>query len=430
MKIALFTPTIQESAIARMACLITRALVVQGHEVVIVRTENECLHSSTTHDFRAELIPWNDADKVSRLALDADTLVYQMGNNYDFHHGCLEWLPRFPGIVCLHDCFLGRLFFDWAKLHRPQADATLRTWYGAEVAQRFFGYDNDDAFKVARDAAPMTEWICSMADGVISHRHKGVERILNSCPGPVHIVPLACDAPRLMSNNKRSCSSDNDKFRILTIGHINLNQRVDSVIRAIGNSSLLRQRSIYRLVGCIQPETVHELSALARNCRVDLVISGAVDDVTLAHAIDEADVISCLCLPSLEVALAPAVEAMFYGKPTIVTDTGLYSELPDSCVKKIDPDNEINSLQSALELLYKNLELRCDFGILGQEWAESKFTPGNYAQKLIDIVILSNKAKPIVAAANYFTGVMDRWGATENLLNLDNIVAPLRVFSE
>jgi glycosyltransferase involved in cell wall biosynthesis len=358
-------------------------------------------------------------------------LVYQVGDNYQFHRGCLEWLPRLPGIVCLHDFFLGHLFDGWAQEHRREADATLHVWYGEEAARCFFRYPDSELFiKGKQDVAPMTEWICSMAHGVVTHSSWGIKRVLNSCPGPVYVAPLAYDAPKIKSIDANTYYSESNQFTILTIGHINPNKRVASVIRAIGNSPLLRQRSIYRLVGNIQPEAVHELSALARKCQVNLVISGEVDEANLAHAIEQAEVVSCLRWPSLEAASASAIEAMLYGKPTIVTDTGFYRELPDTCVKKIDPENEISSLQLTLEQLLVDSQARYALGAAAKTWAEATFTPENYAQKLIDIGFSTNKAKPMIAAANYFTEIMKRWEATEELINLENTIAPLRLFKK
>ena len=431
MKIVLFTPTIKMSAIGRMACLVTHELLAQGHEVAVVRTEDEAFLDKPTHDFGVELISRHDSDQIVSLANQADALIYQVGDNYPFHRGCLEWLPRLPGIVCLHDFFLAHLFYDWSQGRRQEADMILRAWYGDEISRRFFSYQDGKTFiEGTRDTSPMTEWMCSMAHGVITHSSWGINRVLNACPGPVYVAPLAYDAPENIAANGCIHSSNNAQFRILTIGHINPNKRAASVIRAIGNSPLLRQRSTYRLVGNIRPETIHELSALARNLGVNLVISGEVDDVTLAHAVEQADVISCLRWPSLEAASASAIEAMLYGKPIVVTDTGFYRELPDECVKKIDPNNEIDSLQSTLEQFFRDLELRHTLGIQGQQWAKSTFTPENYARKLIDIADSVNKAKPMVAAANYFVDVMNRWGATTNVINLESTMTPLHLFSE
>jgi glycosyltransferase involved in cell wall biosynthesis len=429
MKIVLFTPAIKISAIGRMACLVARELLTQGHEVVVVRTENDAFLDKPTHDFGVELVSWNDSGRVASLANQADALVYQVGDNYQFHRGCLEWLPHLPGIICLHDFFLGHLFHDWSQEHRQEADATLYAWYGDEAARRFFNYPNSEAFiEGTRNASPMTEWICSMAHGVITHSNWEIERVLNSCPGPVYIVPLAYDAPENLSKNSVTHSSDSGRFKILTIGHINPNKRVASVIRAIGNSPLLRQRSTYRLAGNIRPETIHELTALARDLGIDIVISGEVDDAALAHAVEEADVLSCLRWPTLEAASASAIEAMLYGKATIVTNAGFYSEIPDSCVIKIDPENEISDLQIALEQLCEDQERRHTLGSQSQQWAKNTFTAENYANKLVDIVSSVIKTKPTITAVNYFVSVMNAWGATETLICSKDTINSLIIF--
>ena len=430
MNIILFTPALKASAIGRMANLVSCALISHGHQVTVVRTESTRLLESITHDFGPELIPWNDFAQVENLAEAADAFIYQIGNNYDFHQGCLEWLPKLPGIICLHDFFLGHLFNGWAQGRRHQADAELRAWYGNEIAGRFFSYQNSEAFiEGVRNVSPMTEWVCSMAHGVITHSSWGLDRVLKSCPGPVCVTPLAYDAPKIILSDSDPKSPACNQFNILTIGHINPNKRVASMIQAIGNSSLLRRHSTtYRLVGNIQPEVVIELSNLARKHQVNLVISGEVSDATLAYAIKEADVISCLRWPSLEAASASVIEAMLYGKPVVVTDVGCYSELPDECVCKVRLENEIGDLQTVLEFLYKNEHERVALSGKAAKWASVTFSPDKYAQRLIEVVLSTMKTNPTVNAVNYFVRLMHGWGAEASLPNDRHIIGPLDIF--
>lgn len=429
MNLVIFTPAIKASAIGRMAALVTRALTVQEHEVTVVRTENENLFHRDTHDFGVTVLSWSDSARLTEAVQRADTVIYQIGDNYEFHQGGLHCLPSLPGLVCLHDFYLGNLFYGWAQSRRADADAILRTWYGDDIACRFFGFANSEAFiENTCNVSPMTEWICSMAQGVITHSGWGCERVLNSCPGPVRVVPLVYDAPGASTSGNRSQPVDNESLWILTIGHINPNKRVESVIRAIGDSLLLRQRVIYRLVGHVEPEVVNSLSTLARNLGVRLVISGEVDDVTLSQAIATSDVISCLRWPSLEAASASAIEAMLYGKPVIVTDTGFYAEIPDQYVLKISPDNEIGDLQSVLKSLLNDESRRKSIGAQGQQWALQTFTAENYACELTDAVEQMLKSRPTLNAVDYFCKVMHQWSENDALLNIKEIMQPLRIF--
>jgi glycosyltransferase involved in cell wall biosynthesis len=424
MKLIIFTPAVKISAIGRMTSLVTRALVAAGHEVTVVRAESAGLLSKETHDFHAALLPWNRQKKIAELASQADAVIYQIGNSFEMHQGCLEWMFRLPGVVCLHDFYLGHLFYQWAQTHREMANETIRAWYGKEVQAQFFSHSNgEDFLENTRDAAPMTEWICSQARGVITHSSWAINRVLRSCPGPVHVVPLAYDAPQHLMT---SGTVDHEGFRILTIGHVNPNKRINSVVRAIGKSALLRESAIYSVVGKIQPETEAELTALAKRCGVRLVLSGEVDDTTLAQAVTQSDVISCLRWPSLEAASASAIEAMLYGKPIIVTDTGFYSEIPDSCAIKIDPSSEITNIQTALEALLTNRALGARLGDEAHKWANDTFRPEKYAQRLVEVAILARPIGPVVSALNYISDQMSRWGASNSLFQLDCTTIPLQ----
>ncbi|WP_305820953.1 glycosyltransferase [Massilia brevitalea] len=427
MKLVMFTPGLQASAIGRMSTLVVHALRAAGHEVTVVRCELESLMKKQTHDFGGTVLSWADLAAVTAAVARSDSVVYQVGNNYDFHIGCLEWLPRAPGIVCLHDFFLGHLFWGWADRNRPAAHAVLRSWYGAAVAEHYFMHPDSDSFIASTvDAAPMTEWIGGMASGVVTHSNWGAERLWRSCAGPVHVVPLPYNAP---AGRGAEAHSNGPTFYVLTIGHVNPNKRVASVIRAIGNSPVLRDHTVYRLVGRIQTETVVALSSLARRYQVNLLISDELDDDALVSTIDQADVVTCLRWPSLEAASASAIEAMLYGKPVIVTDTNFYSELPDDCVLKIDPENEISMLQQALEQLYHSPDMRGTLGARAKEWAGATFRADHYAESLVGMTANVSRARPTLTAIERLTSTLAGWGARSDWLSGEESRAALDLFT-
>ncbi len=430
MKLVIFTPAKKVSSIGGCCALVSQELVAQGHEVTIVRTEIEGLLKSETHHFGAPVLPWTRTHQVTRVAEDADVLIYQIGDNYDFHKGGLEWLAALPGIVILHDFFLGHLFRAWSDSNRARGVEIVRAWYGEEMVKPFLTHSAPETFiEETKDRAPMIEWVCAMAHAVITHSSWGCERVVNSCAGPVRVVPL--------TYNKNLGSSlpggmvyrpPGEKFAILTIGHVNANKRVESVIRALGTSPLLGGHSRYRLVGAIKPETATALTRLAKENGVDLVVSGEVDDGALLRAIEESDVISCLRLPSLEAASGSLVEALLNGKPTIVTDTGFYREIPSSCVMKIRPDNEVADIRSALEALFSDPAQREAMAAEGQRWALQTFTTENYVRELIHTIKDTMKTKPILNAVTYFSRVLAHWSADYDATGNEAIMEPLTIF--
>lgn len=428
MKLLIFTPAIKTSAIGRMICLVTHTLMAQAHEVVIVRAESDAFLSHSSHDFGTRMIPWTDQEQVLDAAAHCDIAVYQVGDNYQYHEGCVAWLGRLPGVVCLHDFFVGHMFYAWAQKNMDAANLILKHWYGDEVGKRFFKYPDNSAFiEATKDKAPLTEWIASQALGVITHSRWGTPRLARSCAGPISVVPLAYDAPGFAMSTSDYQPNKFGRMKVLTIGHINRNKRVADVIRAIGASPLLKQNVVYRLVGSIEPETALELSTLANGMRVNLVISGAVDDTELALAVGEADVMSCLRWPSLEAASASAIEAMLYGKATIVTDTGFYSEIPADYVEKIRHDDEVSEIRATLERLYLSPGARAALGQRARQWASTTYSADNYARQLVKMSVASQKSRPRVNAKAYFVRVMKQWGASDELLNVTEAEGPFAV---
>ncbi|KTD36484.1 Glycosyl transferases group 1 [Legionella nautarum] len=431
MKLILFTPVLKSSAIGRMASLISRKLISFGHQVIVVRTEDLSFYNHPIHDFGSEPISWCDNHQINLMYKSADAVIYQIGDNYAFHQGCLTWLPYLPGVVCLHDFFLGNLFNAWAQHHRAEAKNILKIWYGSAASDEYFRHKDINSFiEGTRNSYPMTEWLCSMARAVITHSSWQIGRVLDSCPGPVHVVPLAYDAPNLSIEQIEAAEEKSKKFSILTVGNVNKNKRAASIIQAIGANRVLRKKIIYQLVGDISSATKRELTRLAKKQKVELVISGEVDDAALAQAIYKADLVTCLRWPALEAASASTIEALLYGKATIVTDTGFYREIPKDCTIKINPNNEIAEIAAVLEKLEKNPELLKELGLQAKKWAMKTFTADNYALKLIETIVTTSRTNVVTNAVNYFTKVMYDWGAKNELLGKEYILPPLAIFDE
>ncbi|KTC84735.1 MULTISPECIES: glycosyltransferase family 4 protein [Legionella] len=431
MKLILFTPVLKSSAIGRMASLISRKLISFGHQVVVVRTEDVGFYNHPIHDFGTEPISWCDNHQVNLMYESADGVIYQIGDNHTFHQGCLTWLPHIPGVVCLHDFFLGNLFNGWAQYCRAEAKNILKTWYGSAASDSYFQYQDIDSFiEGTRNCYPMTEWLCSMAQAVITHSSWQIDRVLNSCSGPVQVVPLAYDAPDLSTEQIEAGEEKSKKFSILTVGHVNKNKRAASVIKAIGANRALRKKITYQLVGEISPATRKELTRLAKKQKVKLIISGNIDDATLIQAILQADLVTCLRWPALEAASASTIEALLYGKATIVTDTGFYSEIPNEYTIKINPNNEIAEIAAVLEKLEKNPEFFKELGMRAKAWARETFTADNYALKLVELTLATTRTNVVANAVNYFAEIMYDWGAKTELLGKEYIMKPLAIFDE
>jgi glycosyltransferase involved in cell wall biosynthesis len=430
MKFVFFSPFLSDSAIGRVTALIVNALAELGHSAVVVRAEQEHLLSRPVHACSTEVLLWTQNDAVLEAIEGADAIIYQIGDNYLYHQGCLHWMQTHPGIVCLHDFFVAHLFMGWAQGRLAEAENILNRWYGEGAAREFFGSagDAETFIQTASRAYPMTEWICSMAHCVVSHSHWGMARVLRSCAGPACVQPLPYDAPAAVPVSDLPSAPKEDRINILSVGHANANKRIESVIRAIGLNDFLRSRVNYRLCGPIDPSTAISLSALARALKVEFMISGPLESLALQNAFNNADIVCSLRWPSLEAASAGVIESLLYGKPVVVTDTGFYSELPDECVQKISPQNELADLQQALVGLCTSDEARHVMALRGQQWATQTFRAQDYAEQLVAMAAPALASSPAIRMVDALLNQLGRWGGTAALLTSEDIAEPLQIF--
>lgn len=430
MKIVFFTPCISTSAIGRMAELVVRELISLGNSITVVRCEEQSQLNRPARAFAAATINWTDSTQVLESAIDADICIYQIGNNFSFHQGCIEWMDRFPGIVCLHDFFLGHLFWAWAdSAGRHQALPILEAWYGPKVAATFFEHADADTFmEFAVQNAMATEWIASKALGVITHSSWAISCVRRACIGPIRIEALPYDAPNAIVGGPAH-SHATDHLTLLTIGQVNPNKRVRSVIDAISRNQLLKERIHYRIVGAIEDGTKQNLLRAAADVGVNVAIMGEVDDDALAREMNNADVICCLRWPTLEAASASAIEALLYAKPTIVTDAGFYAELPDECVMKICQNTEIESLTAALQDMVSSKNRRLQLGALARNYALKTFSARRYATGLTEMVPHVKQCEILGQASRCVAKTLADWGATSSEAILEPIAMPLSIFS-
>jgi glycosyltransferase involved in cell wall biosynthesis len=430
MKILFFTPIVVMSAIGRVSNLVVTALERIGHEVIVVRSEEPDLFETPIHPFTCQTLVWTDEKQIRNVAKQIDLVVYQVGNHYPYHRGCLEWLPLLPGLVSLHDYFMGHLFWSWSeKIGRIEALELLKVLYGSDIANQFFNHHNSESFiAYASEAAPMTEWIVSMASGVITHSSWTMNRIISATHGPVEIVPLPYDAPHLENTQLMQQNSKNKEIVVLTIGYVNPNKRYVSIIKAIGSNIQLREDLTFRIVGSIEPSTQEELQSLAEHLKVKIVITGSVDDQRLADEIINADIMCCLRWPALESASASTIEAMLYGKPTIVTDTGFYSDLPDECVLKISYANEIEDIEAAFNELASSPERRKKIGEDARLYASQTFTADNYAERIVAMKQRIEHTNVIADVAREFSNKLKEWGSEGNSKILEAVAKSLNIF--
>jgi glycosyltransferase involved in cell wall biosynthesis len=407
MKIVWVTPYNTRSGIARFSRRVAEGLSNAGHEVTIVRSEaaEELLNGADVlPGTGTEVVRWDKVFYEPDFWSSCDAVVHNIGNNYLFHAGTIELLQRFPGVVIVHDYFLLDLFQGWcaASGSRALGDRTLEDLYGEGAALRLHTIDGGPGFReYASEHFPMTEWIGRLAYGAVAHSSFYADRLRLSCGGPVAVMPLACNA--LSDFQPLAGREQTSDVTVLTIGDVNQNTRVESVIRAIGSSDVLRERCRCHVVGLVTDQERERLKAVARAVSFqNLRITSEVSDRILRAEIEAADLICCLRWPVFDGGSASAGEAMLSGRPVIVTDAGSHRDLPDDLVFKVDPQRELDALTSQLTRLALDPALRVAVGAQAAAWAKAAFSVDSYVARLVPLLEEVARLRPTLGTAAHF----------------------------
>lgn len=385
MKIAWFTPYNQNSAIAKFSSLVVEALAARDHSIALVSSDDHQPAEYHRSPPAVELLHWslfgNDPDAASAY----DLFVYNIGDHFPYHSGVLSWIDRCPGVCIFHDFYLVNLFLGWCASTggRPVAHSIVSSLYGEKVAKEFWDRGADADFQEwSASHAPMTGWLARKALAAVAHAPFYEPRLMECCAGPVRVIPLAyaasSDAPPVQVQRQ------NGHVRILTVGTVNPNKRVELVIQTIAGSAVLRTRCEYNIVGKIDPtERTRLLSLIDRLGLQDLVhLHGPVSDFELRWRYAEAHIVVCLRWPALEGASASCIEAMSYGKAVIVTDTGFYTSIPSDRVAKVKDADESQDLARRLEILVVDADERDSLGKRARDWARYEYAPDAYAARI------------------------------------------------
>ncbi|MEM8534465.1 MAG: glycosyltransferase family 4 protein [Chloroflexota bacterium] len=272
-----------------------------------------------------------------------DGILYHMGNNGPLHSAIWQMLQRLPGIVVMHEFVLHHFMLSYAAtvLHDiTQYQTTATTRYGEEGAHiarlMLHGRFTEAAFDL-----PFCEDVLAKAQGVIAHSQHVMERVAALQPHlPTAHVPMGVPLPTLIDPNtaRTRLGLPLDTPIIASFGHINPYKRIDSALRAMKTLRETYADIRYILVGSISPNYDVQ-AAIARTGLSDVVtVTGYVDRQDFEDYVAAADICLNLRHPTAGETSASLLRLLGAGRPTLVTASGSFVELPADVAAQVDPD--------------------------------------------------------------------------------------------
>jgi glycosyltransferase involved in cell wall biosynthesis len=429
MKIAWFTPFGSRSAIGEYSKHVVERL---AEEIDVV------LYVGASADRRATSVPTRlvtDAVDNPSVLDDADFVVYNLGDHFEYH-GAIAHVSRLrPGVVVLHDRAYQHLFRglwhqtdDWPD----NFSRSMRFWYGDDGGDAARATASDASLSDALTVRfPLWEEAVANAEGVCVHTRDHAELIRASWAGPVGEIFL----PRYPTDDAPRTASDppvTDRALLVTMGYVNSNKRIDHVLHALHRAPEVAERVKYVVVGPYDVNSGYygELRELVRAYR----LGGTVefldyqpDDVLNAY-VERADIFVNLRFPTLEGSSASLMRQLASGKPVVAYDVGGFSEIPADAIALVPPLDDA-ALASQLNRLLTDADLRASLGENGRRWTESRDVSA-YAERLVGFLDEVGRSRPILRLADRAARELSSFEVARSLPVVERIAAEIATMRE
>jgi glycosyltransferase involved in cell wall biosynthesis len=288
-------------------------------------------------------------------------------------------------VVVLHEFVLHHFMLGYAAVVRGdveiyRAEAARR--YGAEGARvaelMLRGRLTDAAFDM-----PLCESVLEAAVGVIAHSRYVLERVAALRRGlPSALVSMGVPLPPLVprAEARARLGLPPEALILASFGHINPYKRLDAALQAV---RLLRADHAglrYLLVGSISPS--YDAQALISRAGLDGVVTatGYVGRRAFEDYVAAADICLNLRHPTAGETSASLLRLLGAGKPTLVSASGSFAELPAAVAAQVDLDaSEGELIVAYCRLLAARPELAAAMGALARDYVAREHTLGGAA---------------------------------------------------
>jgi glycosyltransferase involved in cell wall biosynthesis len=272
-----------------------------------------------------------------------DAVLYQLGNNRDFHAGIYRTLMEHPGVVVLHELVLHHLVRDLTLF------AGDPEGYVAEMRYAYGRTGEAMARRCLATGVPLDPWsyplferVADASRGLIVHNRFTRDRVLAGRPlARVAVVPHHLSLGPLPAVPPERARTElglaPDEFAVATFGFLTAAKRPGVLLRAFARLRRELPRARLLLVGEVSPH--FDLARVfTPELRDGVTVTGRLELDRFLLYMQACDVAVNLRHPTAGETSGTVVRLLGLGKPLIVNDTGAFAEIPDGCCAKVGLD--------------------------------------------------------------------------------------------
>lgn len=428
MKLAWFTPFTNKSAIGKYSQIATRILS-KKHNVSLFVSKNE----SNLHLNYVPVVRYSNSDPdVLQKLENYDFLIYNFGDNYQYHKDILGIYKKKPGISIIHDYYVHNFFRGYFMLHKNRINQYLRT-----KRLIYNDFKNTDSINLKEiDAQTYLDILLINSLGIIVHSGKSkdeVERVTDGLPIEILKLPYFSDVKEI--NRKiNNQNAKKNKIHLLTIGHVNQHKRIHVPLTVLGKVKELRYKVTYDIVGQYDKTQNYYkyLLKLINTYKLEDVVKfhGYTPDNKLNSFLSEADICINLRYPVLAGGSWSLLDQFYAKKPVIVSDADLFSELPNDVVIKnsIGKDEEL-SMRKNLLYLIDHLDQAKKIGDRAYNYLKENYNEKQYMEKF-DMLLKKVEESKNISLLHKITSELGLFVEDTETSYISNIFAKYVSFTE
>ncbi|HEX4498932.1 MAG TPA: glycosyltransferase family 4 protein [Thermoanaerobaculia bacterium] len=321
-----------------------------------------------------------------------DTVLYQLGNNRDYHASIYRSLIDHPGVVVLHEYVIHHLVRDLTLFAGdPQA-------YVREMRYAYGKTGEAMARRCVATGVPLDPWSYPLFEravdaslGVVVHNQVTRDRVLASRPlTRIATVPhhLSLEGIQAVSPEeaRRALGIEAGTFAVATFGFLTASKRPGVLLRAFAR--LRREVPAARLliVGEVSPHFDFD-RVCTPELRAGVTITGRLEIDRFLLYMQACDLAVNLRHPTAGETSGTVIRLLGLGKPLIVNETGSFAEIPDDCCAKVPlDDSEEDLLVAYLRALATDEPLRHRMGENARQHMARHHSLADSARKYADFL--------------------------------------------
>ena len=320
-----------------------------------------------------------------------DAILYHMGNS-PAHFQIYDAAQHTPGVIVLHDLVLHHFMLQYHAVHRRDIAAyraLAAEYYGAagtQIADRMLqGIFDDAVFDL-----PLCQPVLHRAQLLISHSQYVVNQSAIIAPKtPAALVPMG--VPVLAQSDATTIRAQfdfgPDPFLIASFGHVNPYKRVEQVLRMVRTLRRAGINAHYVIVGSVSANFALEALVRRTGTAACVHVTGYVSSQEFGAYVAAADICINLRHPTAGETSASLLRLLAAGKPTAISASGSFLEIPRDCAMHIPLDaTEAELLTACAFLIQQRPDFAAQIGAQARALVERTHTLSHSAARYMQVL--------------------------------------------